>query len=68
MQHRVTKLEFVVKPTFLLIRAMGRTGRGTKFHIRSINIPTEGLSPKEISRARQLAIEDLLAKPATVGS
>lgn len=67
MVHRVTKLEFGVKNGILTIRAMGRTGRGTKFHIRSIHITTEGLTPKEVSRLRQEAIEDLLARPVLVG-
>lgn len=67
MGHRVTKLEFVVKPGVLVVRAMGRTGRGTKFHIRSVTIPTESKSKAEVATARAAAIEHLIDQPAAVG-
>lgn len=67
MTHRITRLEFWDRPGVLTIRAMGVTGRGTKFHIRSVTVPTDGLSNEAKKTARQAAIQKILVDPTVVG-
>lgn len=60
MEHRITCLEFHQKRGTLVVRAMGRSARGTKFHIRSVTVPAEGKSKAEAAQGRAEAIEQIL--------
>jgi hypothetical protein len=66
MQHRVVSLEFIARRGALVVRAMGKSARGTKFHIRSVTVPTKGLTKSEIASTQATAIEALLQRPDAV--
>lgn len=60
MTHRVVRIELKQFREKMYVRAMGSTGRGTKFLIRQHIIPLAGRSIEAVAKDRDLAIEELL--------
>lgn len=60
MTHRVTKIELKPSRGNMHVRAMGRTGRGTKFLIREIVVPVGNRPRAEVRADYDRAITELM--------